>query len=514
VLVIEKCKFILYLKVMRHVPYLLFIHIGGCGNEEFTRFPNELHCIRCDNDMSLNVAYDFRIQDSIFVKQSYKNVTGKLRSITLATDIEFDQKKMSCRLHVDRGLISTNRYCRPANYIIDILQSKISFKADNKGYFKEAEIVYGYITTGIPPGNETCVAECMYLMEKSLLTAFYCDFNPPRNLQVKFAALWEPFGVKVWLNVGCTWFILILVLVFVGKCNRFTTIRLRFSYQEYADKFLLEALRVTRCILRQDESDRRPVLILFCFAMIVTTSLYENIITSKLIVPDVELVHSNVADLYDAGYKFSISIPLWYFRQAVESYVKRIGRVGLVDKMRYSLEDGGAFNIDSVADMSLRKSYVGHGTLRSWKYQTKYLKVKGFPQKCQIVTDPISESLDFITFGSFLTHEHMRMMSLLRDHGFMAWWIELEEYFEDMMFHILSREKEVKVKRSSNYISNLNLVPIFTVWFSFLVFSTFVFLFEWIQFDCVLIWIRSKILISYSCFKKLSFKMFRYCSRL
>jgi hypothetical protein len=167
-----------------------------------------------------------------------------------------------------------------------------------------------------------------------------------------------------------------------------------------------------------------------------------------------------------------------------------------------------------VANMSLRKSYVGHGTLRSWKYQTKYLKLRGFPQKCQIVTDPISESLDFITFGSFLTHEHMRMMSLLRDHGFMAWWIELEEYFEDMMFHILSREKEVKVKRSSNYISNLNLVPIFTVWFSFLVFSILVFLAEWIQFKFVLIWIRSILLISYSCFKKLSFKIFRYCSRL
>jgi hypothetical protein len=132
VLVIEKCKFILYLKVMRHVPYLLFIHIGGFGNEEFTRFPNALHCIRCNNDMSLNVAYDFRIRNSIFVKQSYNNVTGKLRSITLATDIEFEQKKMSCRLHVNRGLISTNRYWRPANYIIDILQSKISFKADNK----------------------------------------------------------------------------------------------------------------------------------------------------------------------------------------------------------------------------------------------------------------------------------------------------------------------------------------------------------------------------------------------
>jgi hypothetical protein len=73
------------------------------------------------------------------------------------------------------------------------------------------------------------------------------------------------------------------------------------------DKTFLSIFNVFRSVMKQNSSSEAKLLMLFIFTSFVFTSVYENIITSDLIVPDMPYVVQDLDELRKLNIKVLIS---------------------------------------------------------------------------------------------------------------------------------------------------------------------------------------------------------------
>jgi hypothetical protein len=449
----------------------VFIHFDDCEGSN-KRFPNavmRLQSIQLDiietkkkNNPGMN---------SIIFPSAKRNVSGIITE-SIPIYIQFLEKvaptSYICKFHVNEPLMSTGRYCLAGHYIADFLQSRLNFVQNKYGsvYYNG----YGYINLAGFVYPHGCFADSLFLLNKDILTAMYCNFEPAKTLQINFAAWWEPFQLELWFFMGGTSLVLGLVGTFwIYKLKHFEVLRKNIS-----SKLASESLNVVRCILRQDEDTKNIILLVFSFTMILVTSLYENIITSQLIVPDNPTIYLTLADLVENGYKFRSNV-IQTIVNSVNTYLVRIGKANLMSYKNFE-RNPELHSLSDISNKSLRNAYIGYATENDWKHHTTLLTV-GSPYKCHTVKDPVSEVLAFVSFQNTFTHEQMRLMLVMRDYGFLAWWDKLVKYSDKLAFSILRRQMSVE-EISDSYLSNLNIVPIYSIWMILVTFSLVIFLTE------------------------------------
>jgi hypothetical protein len=79
----------------------------------------------------------------------------------------------------------------------------------------------------------------------------------------------------------------------------------------------------------------------------------------------------------------------------------------------------------------------------------------------------MSDGLKFMYFHNFLVYEQLRLSQLMRDHGFVSWFYKRQEYSQKVYVAHLKGHKNQVSDSGSAYISNMNLVPVYSVWFAF-----------------------------------------------
>jgi hypothetical protein len=464
----------------------------------FTRFPNAFRCLGCPEEPVLaSKIEDTGANHSIFVEPLHANGTKFKNTLPISTNLlsDYPPKTFNCKFYSKEKIISTRKYCDVGEYVVDFLKESIRFIRDNTVEywpkdFREDQKNRGYVA--LYSTHETCTGGCKFMISKEILTAVYCNFDTARNLKVNFAAWWEPFDPEVWTCIGS---ILLMLGVFMCLLRNLAFFEfITKSKASISSKFASNSLNIYRSILRQDDLQNNSLLLMICMTMILVTSLYENIITSQLIVPEVPKIFQTIADLAENGYQFRSTIAFSVFRSAIESYLSSIGKVELLSKTAYEVDD---FNMWEVRDISLRRAYIGHGTDMHWKYQASYLNWFS-TYKCHTVQRPVSETLSFISFYNMFTHQQMHYLLIMQQSGFLSLFEKRERYSHDMFWEIAGRRKGTpEHSNSSSYVSNLNLVPIYTILASLLTISWLVFLIE-IRLD---LQIKRKIREVYKLFK-------------
>jgi hypothetical protein len=134
------------------------------------------------------------------------------------------------------------------------------------------------------------------------MTVIYCDFDPPQTSKASFRAWWAPYRWNVWAILLTDLFGLSIVLAYYKLCaktrNNCLSIRkkLLIFLRSWSDTWV----EIIRFVLRQD-ANRSWFLMICAYFMRILTSLYENIITSQLIVPDEVRRYNTIDELTDDG---------------------------------------------------------------------------------------------------------------------------------------------------------------------------------------------------------------------
>jgi hypothetical protein len=108
--------------------------------------------------------------------------------------------------------------------------------------------------------------------------------------------------------------------------------------------------------------------------------------------------------------------------------------------------------------------------------QNTLSKLYGVP--CYRVKNSIANGLRFIFFRNFLVFEQLRLTQLLRDHGLISWFFQLQEHSHKLYVAHLEVNTTQVAESGSSYISNMNLVPVYSVWFAFNLIGVVVFCVE------------------------------------
>jgi hypothetical protein len=310
------------------------------------------------------------------------------------------------------------------------------------------------------------------------MSATYCDFSPPRTSHINFGAWWGPYQLKVWGFLSNSFLALSFVLA-ISKLYKYnggqmhTSVTVVDVFQSWSDMFLY----VIRCILRQDEL-RNVILTTCAFCMLIFTCLYENIITSKLIVPDEDMRYENIVELTNNGYSIivqsdnDITLDMKLPDSLNKILFEHFQKSGKSNKLEFD-------NVRFVFRSSADESYIvdlGNASLKyAWlqdnnklmlSYNEKMLS-KFHQIPCHTVRNPLRQSLQFVYFVNFLVFEQLELTTLLRDGGFIGWWFKLQDFSLNMhLSRFRTDPKEQYDLEATSYISNMNLVPVYSIWFA------------------------------------------------
>jgi hypothetical protein len=382
--------------------------------EEYS-FPNIYYCTGCYNEI-----YWFNSlqpDNSVLIKYSRRD---RDQSVPINTYLSgFDHKgDFRCHLnYFELNRIKSQKYCFAVDYIVEFLKSELNFtKTPHRNLLRRnGEPTFGGITDSTIDNFAISESSFNFLTTESEMSATYCDFSPPRTSQINFGAWWGPYQLKVWGFLSNSFLALSFVLA-ISKLYKYNGGQMHKSvtvvdvFQSWSDMIL----SVIRCILRQDEF--ACVILNTCaFCMLIFTCLYENIITSKLIVPDEEMRYENIAELTNNGYsiivQFDNDITLDIklpdsLNKILFGHFQKSGKSKLeFDNVRFVFRSSAdeSYIVD-LGNASLKYAWLHDNNKLMLSYNEKMLS-KFHQIPCHIVRNPLTQSLKFVYFVNFLVFE-------------------------------------------------------------------------------------------------------------
>jgi hypothetical protein len=206
------------------------------------------------------------------------------------------------------------------------------------------------------------------------MTVIYCDFNPPQTSKASFRACWAPYRWNVWAILLTGLLGLSIVLAFYKLCEKiiYNGLSMRkkslIFLQSWSDRWL----EIIRFILRQDDN-QSWFLITCAYFMLIFTSLYENIITSQLIVPDEVQRYKTIDELTDDGYSIIILCDrsLMLERKLTDSVNQTIAEHFLKNrKSKNNFYEGVKFEYQEASSDAFLPQ-VGNASLKHAVFQTE-----------------------------------------------------------------------------------------------------------------------------------------------
>jgi hypothetical protein len=470
------------LEAIRHLPLYSYPHIldKSCLKESdqmIHSFPNFYRCNGCDNDFYW-----------LSTLQPYNNVMGRnfrhrrAHSVPLLTELQgYDYYgNFTCeKRNVELNSIKEGTFCFASDYVVSILQDKLNFTKIpyNSVNIDHPSVAHGYISDHSIDEFSTGRASWNFLLIETEMTVIYCDFNPPQTSKVSFRAWWAAYRWNVWAVLLTGLFGLSIVLAYYKLRANITynglPVRkiLHIFLQSWSDRWL----EIIRFILRQDDN-QTWFLITCAYFMLIFTSLYENIITSQLIVPDEVQRYKTIDELTDDGYSILIlcDLSLLLERKLTDSVNQTIAEHFLKNgKSKNDFYEGVKFEFQEASSDAFL-TQVGNASLKHAVLQMAsrdilsniiniLSKLHGI--SCYQVRNSIASSLKFMYYVNFLVYDQLRLSQLMRDPGFISWFYKRQEYSQKAyVAHLRGHTNEVTDSVSA-FISNMNLVPVYSVWF-------------------------------------------------
>jgi len=133
---------------------------------------------------------------------------------------------------------------------------------------------------------------------------FYCEHIDEHNVIASFSPLAQPFSREVWLTITVLLFVLSCVGIVMRKDQE-----VNLSLKIVLIGFFSSLFLMFRTFIRHEITHTNWIVSLLSFIGVLVSSLYENDITSRLIVPSPPFVYDNIIELLQNN--FTILYPVF-----------------------------------------------------------------------------------------------------------------------------------------------------------------------------------------------------------
>jgi hypothetical protein len=292
-------------------------------------------------------------------------------------------------------------------------------------------------------------------------TILYCDFKSDEKIM--FSAWFAPFEIRVWVLVCAVLFILSIILAILNN-----------SGLSSANFVVLGSL------LRQVQPSRNTgialgLLLLFDFVGLHLSWIYENSVTSSLIVPPAPKIIDDLVDLIQAGYKVEYIID----KNSNFDYEKFFSFPFILRNMsaKFKLADFeplyNSVHFQRYANSSQKLAMYRFGTNSQNAVDLAKLKIGTQQHGCYSLKQPILKSFDMALFDTADREDLIGMVGLFREAGLIQWWTELDSYLNRL---VLETGYFVKIPdKQYDYIILMNLSSLFIFWGVMMGFSVVMF---------------------------------------
>jgi hypothetical protein len=303
----------------------------------------------------------------------------------------------------------------------------------------------------------------------------FCDCNP-KSRDEMLQAWVKPFGRSVWLGLGITFILLSLA---IG-----TKLRLDMGCvkKKRTNDFTVSFMVVAGICLRQEGASigNRYLLLLSSFCMGVVLSLYENSVTSELVVPPPKFEHNLSSLLMVAGSK------VIYTGQGstTNSDLMELELEAQKWNIRYSMDQ---FQMNN--DLAVRGLPIENGTSLSYfafvsalesKYRLYEFKHRYNKCHCYIVKHEFRQREVYMFFELFLRHRLASISNILQANGIVSFFFEKHRRFAYSRFIIELTLGLQKQKHHSRFYvreeTMMDLIELNNLLFILVIFGSMVFL--------------------------------------
>jgi hypothetical protein len=302
----------------------------------------------------------------------------------------------------------------------------------------------------------------VFLMSRlSLVSAvndvlLYCTSSVIRGQQISFAAWWSPFQWNVWL-LALVAFIATSITLAV-QINKKSTINL--------NTFLFSTFAAFCSVVRQDRSLRSRLLILFSYTALVCTNLYENTITSDLILPNKPHIVKDLDELLRLNYKIFVTI-------LSENEMEEAAYRNLCPFKRKILKNGALIELNPTKTVLRHDWYIGKdgmvklavyaaGNKDDLSLQIHALQTM-LNVPCGLVEEPMEYVHRYWEILSYVQNEAFQLIERYRETGLLHIWRKTQIWLESVIRRRLEKEAGLQEERQETNLSFWNLIPVLSV---------------------------------------------------
>jgi hypothetical protein len=463
------------------LPHILLIHFEqncllayGIFHEDSIRFPN----IFFDPRGSFNYYVVNRMGDSFEGSRTMQEVRNRLNpNATLSMlaqirPIAQDWRSTDCsKLRLATQYFNKGLYCSTDTYVLLELRKalKLNFYPVTRstlfdsGNLHEQNAFRGSISKpsqlyfpseGKPPLPLKYTRFNLESLVMDLL--LYCEPPRQRGTQISFRAWWSAFQPNVWL-IGLFVF---FITSFAISCVMSADVGLVFGFH----KILLSIFNVFRSVMKQNSSSEAKLLMLFTFASFVFTSVYENIITSDLIVPDKPYIVQDLDELLKLNFKVLIPAYSKIMAQNILHQNSHPAKTKIYNSGGTKFFDADFHDIPELAREE--KNRIGIfliGELQEFPLELFKIQ-QGIGSTCHLVRKPVGSAHRYFAISSSVQNQVYALIEKYREAGLLEVWYKTEIYFKS----IIQRRHDPNLYKDDQYtdtdITLLNLIPVFMLW--------------------------------------------------
>jgi hypothetical protein len=226
----------------------------------------------------------------------------------------------------------------------------------------------------------------------------------------------------------------------------------------------LSLFNVFRSIMKQNSSSEAKLLMLFTFTSFVFTSVYENIITSDLIVPDMPYIVQDLDELLKLNFKVLISTYSKSMSQNILHQKSHPAKSRIYNSGATRFMDADFYDLKKLArEEKNRIALFLIGELREFPLELFKIQQE-IGSKCHLVRKPVGSAHRYFAVSSSVQNQVYAFIEKYREAGLLEVWYKTEIYFKSLIQRRLDENLHIDDQYTDTYITLPNLIPVFLLW--------------------------------------------------
>jgi hypothetical protein len=396
---------------------------------------------------------------------------------------------------------SIPRFCNDEFALMDVLVRSFNSNLTLSSRYRREETdnrFSGHISKGYLSNPQFHHAASTWFLDVSVGVLSFCDCNPKSQKELLNAWV-KPFRRSVWLCLIITFLLLCLTLeakLHIG--NKYINKR---SSKDYVVPFIT----VAGIFLRQQGSKigNQALVLLSSFCVGLILSLYENCVTSELVVPPAKFEHNLSSLLMIAESKVIYTGPephtnpdLVELKIETKKWNIKLSK----DQLQWDRE---LHQKDLPLENGTRLSYFGFCSAVESGILLSKIKLQNNKCHCYLVKHAFRQRGLYLIFELFLRNRFAFICNILRENGILSFFSEKHRKHNINIFHTkLRRLMEKRMIRSDFFLREgpkMELINLESMYFIFVIFGGMGFLavniFILMEIDWLLLYVKTKGLV-------------------